>query len=310
MTPVIEGALAKWGFPDARVTLVAQRENQVFRVIDGAGQSYALRLHRPGYRSDPELTAELQWMAALAEGGLRVPAPVAAMDGEPLQRVEGTQVSILGWLDAEPLGQIGRPLDLPDRTGAFHALGIEMAKLHHISDQWTPPPRFQRWSWDRDGLLGEKPLWDRFWENPTLNEADQSMLTAFRRDVMAELSSLEGQLDYGLIHADLVPENVMRGEDGSLYLIDFDDGGYGFRLFDIATAIIKHRAEPDFEDLRAALIDGYLSQRALDLSALDLFMALRAVTYVGWIIQRMEEDGASVRHERYLVQAREMISKL
>lgn len=310
MNPVIESALAKWGLFEARVTLVAQRENQVFQVIDGAGRSYALRLHRPGYRSDPELKAELQWMAAMAKGGLRVPAPVAALDGEALQRVEGTQVSILGWLDAEPLGEIGRPLELPDRTGVFFALGIEMAKLHKIADQWTPPSSFQRWSWDRDGLLGERPLWDRFWENPTLNDADQSMLSAFRRDAVAELSGLERQLDYGLIHADLVPENVMRGQDGSLYLIDFDDGGYGFRLFDIATALIKHRAEPDFEDLRAALKEGYLSQRELDLSALNLFMALRAVTYVGWIIQRMEEDGASVRNDRYLVQARELISSL
>ena len=310
MNSVIEGALAQWGLVGARVTLVAQRENQVFRVIDGSEQSYALRLHRHGYRTDPELTAELQWMAALANGGLSVPAPVSALDGHALHRVEETQVSVLGWLDAKPLGEIGKPLDLPDRAGVFFTLGSEMAKLHDISDRWTPPGSFRRWSWDRDGLLGDQPLWDRFWENPTLSEADRSMLTAFRRDATATLAGMESTLDYGLIHADLVPENVMRSANGALYLIDFDDGGYGFRLFDIATAIIKHRAEPDFEDLRAALIDGYLSKRKLDMAALDLFMALRAVTYVGWIIQRMGEDRAALRNERFLAQAREMISKL
>ena len=46
------------------------------------------------------------------------------------------------------------------------------------------------------------------------------------------------------------------------------------------------------------------------MAALDLFMALRAVTYVGWIIQRMGEDRAALRNERFLAQAREMISKL
>lgn len=292
------------------MTLVAQRENQVYRVIDAAGQSYALRLHRHGYRSDAELRAELHWMAALAEGGLRVPAPALALDGESLQRIEETQVSVLGWLNAAPMGEIGKPLDLRDRAGVFFAIGAEMAKLHDISDQWTPPGGFERWAWDREGLLGEQPLWDRFWENPTLSEADRRLLTAFRRDASVELAAMENRLDYGLIHADLVPENVMCGEDGALYLIDFDDGGFGFRLFDIATAIIKHRDEPDFDDLRAALIEGYQSRRRLDLSALDLFMALRSVTYVGWIIQRMGEDRATIRNERFLEQARALISNL
>ena len=77
MNTVIQGALARWGWTGAQVTLVAQRENQVYRVIDAAGHSYALRLHRRGYRSDPELRAELHWMAALADGGLRIPAPVS-----------------------------------------------------------------------------------------------------------------------------------------------------------------------------------------------------------------------------------------
>ena len=54
-------------------------------------------------------------------------------------------------------------------------------------------------------------------------------------------------------------------------MIDFDDGGFGFRLFDIATALIKHRVEPDFTDLRAALIEGYHSQRTLDVGALEFF---------------------------------------
>lgn len=309
MNPVIKGALAGWGLQGAEVRLIATRENQVFRVDHGGG-SLALRLHRSGYRTDQELRCELQWMAALAEGGLNVPGPKAALDGDTLQTVEGVQVSMLDWLDAEPMGQIGTPLVLPDRLGLFFTLGAKMARLHEISDSWTPPTGFQRWAWDRDGLLGEAPLWDRFWENPTLNRQDRTMLERFRTQAQTWLEAEEGAQDYGLIHADLVPENVMHGEGGALYFIDFDDGGYGFRLFDIATALIKNRAEPDYTDLRAALIEGYHSQRTLDMSALDLFMALRSVTYVGWIIARQAEEGADARNQRYLKQARSLISAL
>lgn len=310
MNPVVSGALKVWGLSDAQAHLIAKRENEVFRVIDTKGQSYALRLHRRGYRRDLELKAELQWMAALADGGLQVPAPVPALDGSTLQRVEGTQVSMLTWLDATPLGMIGVPLDVPDRRSTFHALGVEMAKLHDVSDRWTRPETFQRWSWDRDGLLGETPVWDRFWENPTVDEDYREMLTTFRKHALERLAVEQGSLDFGLIHADLVPENVMRAEDGTLYMIDFDDGGFGFRLFDIATALIKHRYEPDFLDLRAVLIDGYHSRRALDMGALDFFMALRAVTYIGWIITRLGEDGASARNERFLAQAKALITAL
>lgn len=309
MSAVIDGALRLWGLPGADVRLIATRENQVFRVDQG-DRSLALRLHRPGYRTDHELLCEIQWMAALADGGLNVPAPVAAQDGSMLQTVDGVQISMLGWLDAQPMGKIGTPLVLPDRAGLFFSLGAEMARLHAISDRWTPPVNFQRWAWNREGLLGEAPLWDRFWDNPTLNQQDRSMLERFRKDAQGQLRDEETAQDYGLIHADLVPENVMRGADGSLYLIDFDDGGFGFRLFDVATALIKNRDEPDYVDLRAALIAGYHSQRPLDMGALDLFMALRAVTYVGWLISRRGEAGADVRNERYLKQARSLISAL
>jgi len=308
MNPVVAHALTLWGLSDAQVHLVAKRENEVFRITATTGQSLALRLHRPGYRNDAELRAELQWMAALATGGLNVPAPVPALDGVALQRVEDTQVSMLSWLNATPLGMLGVPLNVPNRLETFHALGVEMAKLHDVSDRWAPPAGFERWSWDRTGLLGDAPLWDRFWENPTLDRDLRELLIRFRQHALARLSTEQESLDFGLIHADLVPENVMRAEDGTLYMIDFDDGGFGFRLFDIATALIKHRVEPDFTDLRAALIEGYQSQRTLDVGGLEFFMALRAVTYVGWIITRMGEDGAPARNKRFLAQAKALIS--
>ena len=89
--------------------------------------------------------------------------------------------------------------------------------------------------------------------------------------------------------------------DGTtMQMIDFDDGGFGYRLFDIATALLKHRDAPDFAALQTALIQGYTSVRPIDLSALDFFILLRATTYVGWNITRMNEDGAAGRNARFI----------
>lgn len=302
MSTVVETALAQWGFDGAACRLVAARENKVYRV-DHGGDAFALRLHRPGYCSEAELRSELQWMAAADAGGLHVPAPVPSGAGAFLHMIDGVAVDVLRWLEGQPLGKTGVPLELDDRTGPFRAIGREMARLHEVSDAWTPPADFTRRRWDRDGLLGEAPVWGRFWDNPTLTPEDRALFLRLREVATAELAAREAALDYGLIHADLVRENLLIDGD-RVNLIDFDDSGFGFRLFDIATTLLRNRMEPDFETLKAALLDGYLSVRDIDLAALDLFVVLRAATYVGWIISRRTEDGAAARNARYIDTAR------
>ncbi|WP_170406790.1 phosphotransferase enzyme family protein [Ruegeria arenilitoris] len=306
MTRIVEQALTLWGMDDAEWSLVAARENHVYRVQTG-GKSFALRLHRQGLHSDAALRSELQWVIELGAKGVGVPTPVPAKNGRYLHLLDGIQVDMLDWLSGRPLGSTESGIDHDDRTGIFRALGREMAKLHETSDAWTRPDGFARWSWDRAGLLGDAPLWDRFWENPTLSDEDRALFAAFRDTANSHLQQIESQLDFGLIHADLVRENVMiHGE--KLWLIDFDDAGFGFRLFDLATTMLKNLREPDHDALQEALLEGYRSERALDTKHLDLFMALRAVTYVGWISSRMDEDGSQARNTRFIETARGLLT--
>ena len=303
----VEQSLALWGMQGAKTRLIATRENQVYRA-DHAGRSYALRLHRPGYRTDAELWSELQWMNAAADGGLHVPAPIPSASGEFLHVADGIQVDVLTWLSGAPVGSTGEELAVADRTGLFYRIGREMARLHSVSDRWTPPAGFRRWSWNREGLLGETPVWGRFWENPSLTKEDRALFLALRNEADAELQRLEGKLDYGLIHADLVRENVMADGD-KLQLIDFDDSGFGYRLFDLATTLLKNMRETDYPALRDALIAGYLSVRVIDLGELDLFLLLRSATYAGWIMTRMDEPGSRARNQRFIATTRVLAQK-
>ena len=290
-------ALASWGLDGARLSLVARRENIVFRAEDTAGARYALRLHRPGYQSEQMMLSELEWMRHLGAEGLTVPSPVPARSGALLVDVDGYHADLLTWLGGTPMGATGTPLDLADRLGTFHRIGQMMARVHRISDEWVLPDGFERKSWDVDGLLGKAPLWDRFWDNPGLSAAERAHLLAARDGLRADL---EGQdLDYGLIHADMLRENVLIDGD-ALGLIDFDDSGFGFRLFDVATALFKNRPEPDFDDLQNALLEGYRQVRPLDTTLLPQFMLIRALSYLGWIIARMDEPGAQTRQQRFL----------
>jgi Ser/Thr protein kinase RdoA (MazF antagonist) len=300
-----QAALPLWGFEGAAITLIAARENAVFRV-DQDGHTMALRVHRSGYRTDAELTSELDWMAAVSAAGLSVPNPLPSLSGQHLQVVDGSQVDVLSWLSGETLDRAMPQWGTTARADIFRRLGVEMARLHAASDAWPSADTCARPAWDQAGLLGDAPLWDRFWENPGLTADDRTRLITFRARANAALTAMAGDLDIGLIHADLVPANIMVDGD-AMHFIDFDDGGFGYRVFDLATALLKHWAEPDFDTLKGALVAGYMSVRPLNMHALGLFLALRAATYVGWNITRADEDTTGARNARFITQATQQI---
>lgn len=306
MTDTVTRALALWGLTGHPTTLVARRENLVYRV--DCTPPRALRLHRQGLRTKAELASELDWMAALQTRGLSVPQPFPALDGALCHELSGQIVDMLGWLDGVPMGKGGRLNPELDGPSAYRALGQAMANLHLKSDDWTPPPQFHRHKWDFDGLLGETPLWGRFWENPRLTPVEADLLTKARHRAREMLSALTAP-DYGLIHADLVQENVLFGASGP-QLIDFDDGGFGYRLFDMATVLNFILREPDPEPLQKAFTQGYLATRPIDLTVLPLFQAIRAFTYVGWIVPRLSEPGAEARQTRFTTLATRMAETL
>ena len=177
-----------------------------------------------------------------------------------------------------------------------------MAKLHLASASWPDERQCQRPLWDADGLAGINPLWDKFWENPALDDMQKDVLIRFRDIAHKCLSKMSKTQDYGLIHADMVPSNILIEQD-ELHIIDFDDGGFGYYMFDVATALLKHSEAEDFCALQKAFIKGYLSQRDMDMAHLNLFMALRAVTYLGWNITRMDEDSTGTRNKRFINQS-------
>jgi Ser/Thr protein kinase RdoA (MazF antagonist) len=291
-----------WGLGDAPIALVAERENRVYRVDRSDGSPLALRLHRLGYRSDAELRSELDWIAWLGcRDGVGTDA-VRTLDGETTH-VSGTiRLSAVRWLGGPSLATALPGMTADQRAATFAEIGRRMARLHDLSDAWTPPDGFTRPRWDAEGLLGEDPLWGRFWDNPGLDDTTRAVLTAARDTARQALSRVADRLDFGLIHADLVRENILLTKAGPAF-IDFDDGGWGFRIFDVATTLYPNRDAPDYAALKAALLSGYRSLRPLDTTPLPLFLLLRSFTYLGWIISRLNEPGGANRNARFIANA-------
>lgn len=308
-------ALDAWRLPAQEPQLLKYRENAVFRVVLYDGSAAALRLHRPGYHSEAALRSELQFMAALRLGGLAVPEPLSTPDGQLLVAIDDVQFAdLIGWVHGNQIGESGRPLEhsRDEVVAIYHGVGAAMARMHAIADDWATPKGFARPAWDAEGLLGDEPLWGRFWDCPALSRDDRDFLTGLRAELHGRLETNAGGLDYGLIHADLVRENVLV-HDGAVAMIDFDDCGYGWRLFDLATALLRNRREPHYRALEQALIDGYRTHRQLDdahLAHLPLFLLLRGLTYIGWAAARPELPDNAERLTRYVADVRQLADAL
>ena len=294
--PLARQAARLFGLDPETVTPVAMRENLTFSAMAG-DKKFALRLHRPGYASPSAIRSELAFMAALANTDFAVPTPKPSSTHQLVEDMDGQLVSVLSWVEGI---QLSETLDDPtcEIPTLFHTLGQTLALMHSAADAWTPPENFTRHSWNLDGLLGESPHWGRFWENPHLSSDDQKTLSNLRDDLYSRLSAAAPDLDYGLIHADAVGENVLIHK-GKTTLIDFDDSGWGFRLFDLATPLNKMRTRPEYSDIEAALLDGYQSCRPIDTTHLDLIRLLRALTYLGWVIPRIHEPEGQQRLIRF-----------
>lgn len=290
-----------WPIAPASVKLVAERENTVYSgYIDD--KQYAIRFHRKGLRSAAELNAEMQLMSELSRQGVSVPAPLISGHGNYIEQIDGQYVDLITWLNGSELCSSNTRISAVNRAEVISRFGREMGKLHLACDHWDPPGAFSRPRWDIEGLLGNKPLWGKFWEGASLTAAESEILLESRNRLKSILESESGNLDAGLIHADLVGENVLVNDAGIAF-IDFDDCGWGFRLFDIATTLAKLEPEPDYAQLETKFLSGYREVRPMDTRHFPLFRLIRACSYLGWAFQRPAMADGSERIRRYKTRA-------
>ena len=294
-------ALRHWNISDASLHLIKYRENAVFRV-DSAGPRRALRLHRYGYHSDAELLSELQWMQALGDAGITVPTIVAAESGDLFVTHAGDglpgdiQVDLFEWIEGEQLGSVEEGIiDDASVATTYRTIGELAARVHNQAVTWQLPPGFARHAWDAEGLAGEQPFWGQFWKIEAASDAERDLLVRGRGAVFAGLNQLaKSPGTYSMIHADFAPENIMVDGD-QLRLIDFDDAGFGWHLFELVTSLYFIYGESYFDRAQEALIEGYRAHRQLpdqQLELMPLFFLARGFTYVGWVHTRHETETA------------------
>lgn len=287
-------AVKHYALPDnVTVKLINLSENATYRVDDPAtGSKWALRVHREGYHSPRAIASELQWLIALKESGAAItPTPIPGKDGELIQSVahEGLprprNVVLFAWEE-------GRVPAANDAAG-FETLGEIAARMHAHVLSWQRPSWFERHTWDFETSLGARPHWGRW--------RDGMGMTPEALEIMGETVALiERRLArfgkapdrFNLIHGDMRLANLLM-DNGTIKVIDFDDCGFSWFLYDCATTVSFFEDSPDVPGLIDAWVRGYRRVGTLsaeEVAEIETFVMLRRLLLVAWIGSHSETD--------------------
>jgi Ser/Thr protein kinase RdoA (MazF antagonist) len=156
---------------------------------------------------------------------------------------------------------------------------------------WQKPNNFERLTWDVDAVFGEAPTWGDWRAAPEVDGTVKPALEQVEATIRSRLTTFgKAETRFNLIHADMRLANLLVEGDGTR-LIDFDDCGWGWFLYDFAAAISFIEDDPRIPDLKAAWVRGYRSVRALSAeeeAEIDTFVMLRRMALLAWIGSHIE----------------------
>lgn len=288
----VAGSLDRWSLPPATsVSLLNVSENATFALNGPAGRELVLRLHRVGYSSLEEIRSELAWMNALRRDGvIQTATPVPGADGELVQILESRAAAAPRFAVAfERLP--GREPDSRDAVGWFERLGDVTARMHGHAASWSLPPEFKRKRWDFDAMVGPNGFWGSWRAGRGLDGAGVEILEGALALIRLRLDRVgEGAEVFGLVHADLRLANLLV--DGTdLRIIDFDDCGFSWFLYDFATSVSFIEHEPIVPDLLRAWCKGYRKTRPLRAehrAEIAALVVLRRILLTAWLASHAE----------------------
>jgi Ser/Thr protein kinase RdoA (MazF antagonist) len=277
--------------PATTVELLNVSENATFLVTDPEAAPSVLRVHRLGYHTEEEIASELAWMDALrAEAGVRTPRVLPATDGRRVVTVAesgGAAVRHCVRFEFLPGTEPGSEPGEPGLTaGHFEELGEITARMHRHARGWLRPDWFTRFHWDYAAAFGRTPRWGRWQDGVGVGTSERQVLARLDDALRTRLQAFGmGPGRYGLVHADTRLANLLVHE-GSVSVIDFDDSGFSWYLYDLGTSVSFFEHSPEVPGLVDSWLTGY--HRAGELTKEDqaeiwTFIMFRRLLLLAWI---------------------------
>ena len=289
LEPQARRALAQYDVPEpTRLELLTFSENAVFRAYFADRDPLIVRLHSVGYHTRAAVESELMWVDALrTQTDIPVPPVLRTATGAGV--VEACDPEFPSRF-ADVLGDLpGASPETADMVADYRILGRTTAELHRHASVWRPPSGFERISWDIEGAFGAHPTWGHWHAGPNLDDAAVGLLQSAEMLIRDRLHRYGcGPSRFGLIHSDLRLSNILM-DGATAQVIDFDDCGFGWFLYDLASALTFIEDDPQVPALIDSWLGGYAEVRPLeeaDLTEIPTLIMMRRMVILAWLGSR------------------------
>jgi len=260
-----------------------------------ADSRYSLRIYRHEIYPRDEIDFEVDALNYLHNHGFPVAFPIARKSGGYVSEImapEGIRyVLVTAFIDGEPL-----EFESHDDSRIF---GKSAAYLHKISQGFKT--QHKKKDLDLQNLVSDSIA---AIESYLSHRPEEFLfLTRLAKDACTAVQMTdEGAMDIGFCHGDLHGFNAhIKGDLLTHY--DFEECGFGFRAYDLATFKWNHYFDDSGIDQWLAFLDGYQSVRKTseaDLLLLDTFMLIRHIWLIAFHMRNVEDFGYDSASDGYI----------
>jgi Ser/Thr protein kinase RdoA (MazF antagonist) len=271
--------------------------NLLFRVTSASGEKFILRLACPGWRTLVDLQSEAIWLDALGrDTAIPVPGVIPTWAGAQVLSIAKIGIphiwhmTLMRWVPGRLLGHYLTENNL-------EKMGVLFAQLHDHGAHWTPPQNFTKRRFEHWLSRGEQNLLSKIVRDTgdcdpsevTLNLPGnaRALLAGMDSEVESAFQAID-RSDLRVIHCDLWHDNIKLYQ-GRLHPFDFEDTVWGFRVHDIAMAMLDLLEDTDevtYAKLLPAFKQGYESNLAWPEDPIEPFQIGRLLWKINWVARR------------------------
>lgn len=216
-----------------------------------------LRISHASRRPLDWLLAESAWLVHLQTQGLDLSRPLPSLQGHWVESAGPFYAVAFAWAEGQPSTFFD---DNAWGLQEIFELGRLIGKLHLCAENWEPPAE-------------RRPDWETLHALPDCDWAPEEaeLLAEYHQTLLLSQSWPRNKADYGLIHGDVSPLNLLVRPDASFTLLDFDDACYAFYAQDLAGVLFHyllvksaHNRRLFLQKFLPCLLAGYRQERPLD----------------------------------------------
>ena len=289
--------------PEARLGLLDYSENATYvSTHPKTNEKYILRVSRPNYHKKVEIESEVNWLETLhpLSKVFKVAKPIKGKNGKVIQSITLPHhdmeyyCTLFTYLEGERLDKANEYA----LGKQFERIGEITAHLHkHSIDYHEAFLGKNRLTWDSESILGEHPKWGRWQDGKGITPEREKLFGEVSLTIQKRLEAFgKSKERFGLIHADLRLANLLV-KQGQISVIDFDDCGFGWYLFDLGASLSFIEHYDCIPDLIDAWLKGYRKVRRCSQAEekeIPTFIMMRRLQLIAWIGSRDNETTAAL----------------